>query len=321
VLRLTLRSAATLLLSALAGSLVVFGLLRLLGGDVALVILGPDSLPEARAALAAQFGLDRPWYVQYFDWIRGLAVGDLGTSYAARFDIAEQIWRRLGVTSLLAFSTLIISAFIALVLGTYSAIHVRDKRGTLVDLGAQVGMAVPNFWAGLILVTIFAIGLGWLPAGGYEPFSESPLVATRFLLLPVAALGLSVTANLTRFVRSGMIDVLNDSYINTAMAKGRTLGSAVIFHGVRNAAIPLVTVATISLGNLIAGAVVIENVFVLPGLGRLLLVSVQGREAIVVQSTVFVILLIILVMNFLMDIAYGLLDPRIRDKQGGPRHG
>ncbi|HSJ29572.1 MAG TPA: ABC transporter permease, partial [Acidimicrobiia bacterium] len=134
MLRLTLRSAATLLLSALAGSLVVFGLLRLLGGDVALVILGPDALPEARAALAAQFGLDRPWYVQYFEWIRGLAVGDLGTSYAARFDIAEQIWRRLGVTALLAFSTLIVSAILALVLGTYSAIHVKDKRGTLVDL-------------------------------------------------------------------------------------------------------------------------------------------------------------------------------------------
>ena len=315
MLRLTLRSVSTLLLSALVGSLVVFGLLRLLGGDVAMLILGPDSLPEARAALAAQFGLDQVWYVQYFEWIRGLLVGDLGTSYAARLDIAEQIWRRLGVTSLLAFSTLGVSVIIALVVGTYSAINSNNLKGTAIDVGAQIGMAIPNFWAGLLLVVIFAIGLGWLPAGGYEPFSEGPIQASRFLLLPVAALGMGVTANLTRFVRSGMIDVLNDPYIATAMAKGRTLTSAAVVHGVRNAAIPLVTVAAISLGNLIAGAVVIENVFVLPGLGRLLLVSVQGREAVVVQSTVFVILLIILVMNFLMDIAYGLLDPRIRDTE------
>lgn len=279
-----------------------------------MLILGPDSLPEARAALATELGLDRPWYVQYVEWIRGLVVGDLGVSYAARLDIAEQIWRRLGVTSLLAFSTLGISAIIALTLGTYSAINANKARGAAVDVGAQIGMAIPNFWAGLLLVVVFAIQLGWLPAGGYEPFSDDPIRASKFLLLPVAALGMGVTANLTRFVRSGMIDVLNDPYIATAMAKGRTLTSAAIVHGVRNAAIPLVTVAAISLGNLIAGAVVIENVFVLPGLGRLLLVSVQGREAVVVQSTVFVILLIILVMNFLMDIAYGLLDPRIRDK-------
>lgn len=316
MLRLTMRSTVTLLVSALVGSLVVFGLLRLLGGDVAMLILGPDSAPEARAALREEFGLNRPWYVQYAEWIRGLVVGDLGTSYAARFDIGEQIARRLGVTALLAFLTLAVSAVIALVLGTYSAMHARKTRGAAVDVGAQLGMAIPNFWAGLVLVVIFAIQLGWLPAGGYEPFTEDPVRALIFLILPVIALGLGITANLTRFVRSEMIDVLNDDYVRTAMAKGRTLSSAAIVHGVRNAAIPLVTVSAISLGNLIAGAVVIENVFVLPGLGRLVLTSVQGREAIVVQSAVFVILLIILVMNFLMDIAYGLLDPRVRHQEG-----
>jgi len=321
MVRLILRSTLTLLLSALVGSLVVFGLLRMLSGDVALIILGPDSLVEAREALRVRLGLDRPWYVQYIEWIRGLIVGDLGNSYALGYDIYEQIRRRMGVTALLAFISLGVSGMIALVLGTYSAIHVRKRRGALVDVGAQIGMAIPNFWAGLMLVVVFAVILGWVPAGGYEPFSQDPIGASKFLLLPVAALSMSVTANSTRFVRSGMIDVLNDDYIRTAMAKGRTLKSAALVHGVRNAAIPLVTVAALQLGSLIAGAVVIENVFVLPGLGRMLVTAVQAREAIVVQSTVFVILLIILTMNFLMDIAYGLLDPRIRDKQRSAARG
>lgn len=319
--RLIVRSALTLLLSALVGSFVVFGLLRLLSGDVAMVILGPDSLPEAREALRIELGLDRPWHVQYIEWIRGLIVGDLGKSYALGYDIFDEIRRRMGVTALLAFASLGVSAIIALILGTYSAINVRKRRGAFVDVAAQIGMAIPNFWAGLMLVVAFAVILGWLPAGGYRPFLDDPVGASRYLLLPVAALSMSVTANSTRFVRSGMIDVLNDDYIRTAMAKGRTLKSAALFHGVRNAAIPLVTVAALQLGSLIAGAVVIENVFVLPGLGRMLVTAVQSREAIVVQSTVFVVLLIILTMNFLMDIAYGLLDPRIRDKQRSSARG
>ncbi len=311
-----MKSATTLLISALAGSLVVFALLRLVGGDVANIILGHQASPEAVEALRESLGLNRPWWEQYFSWLGGVFTGDLGTSYSARYDIFEQITVRLGPTTMLAFGSLLVSAPIALVLGTYSAINQNKRRGTVVDVLAQIGLAVPSFWAGLMLVLVFAVGRGWLPTGGYVSIFDDPVAGLKSLVLPITALSLGITSVFTRYVRSSMIDILSEDFIRTAMAKGRTMRSAALVHGVRNASIPLVTVGTLQLGSLMAGTVVIENVFVIPGLGRLLLVAVLGREVVVVQSLVLVILLMILVLNFLMDIAYGFLDPRIRDKQG-----
>ncbi|MCC6306325.1 MAG: ABC transporter permease [Rhodobacteraceae bacterium] len=315
------RETLTLVVSAMVGSLVVFALLRLLGGDVALMILGQEAPPEAAAAMREELGLNRPWFVQYLDWIGGFFTGDVGRSYSGGYDIFEQIVARLGPTTLLAFGSLAVSILLALAIGTYSALNSRNAGGTAVDLFAQLGIAVPAFWAGLLLVYLFAVVLGWLPAGGYVPFLEDPLGSLVSLVLPVAALSLGSTAVKTRFVRSAMLDVMNEDYIRTAMAKGRTFNAAVLRHGLRNVAIPVLTVSTLQLGNLMAGAVVIENVFVLPGLGRLLLVAVQGREVLVVQSLALVILMIVLVMNFVMDLSYGLLDPRIADRRGRPAHG
>lgn len=315
MLRILLRSGLFLLASAFVGSLVVFALLQFIGGDAATIILGQEATAESLASLRAELGLDKAWYLQYSDWLFGLFQGDLGTSYAAGFDIWDEIRRRFGLTFGLAFISLALSSLLALVFGTYSALHSRDLRGGLVDVGAQVGMAVPSFWAGLLLILFFAVKLGWLPSGGYVPWSEDPWRATFALVLPVTALSVRITAQLTRFVRSAMIDVLSEDYIRTAMAKGKTLRMAAIVHGIRNASIPLVTVGTLQLGALLAGAVVIENVFTLPGIGRMLVVAVGGREAVVVQSLAFVILVMILLLNFLMDILYGLLDPRIRDKE------
>ncbi len=315
------REAMTLFVSAVIGSLVVFGLLRLLGGDVALMILGQEAAPEAAIALREELGLNRPWHVQYLDWMGGFFTGNLGRSYAGGYDIFEQISDRLGPTTLLAFGSLIVSITIALAIGTYSALNARNARGTAVDVFAQLGIAVPSFWAGLLLVYLFAVYLGWLPAGGYVPMLEDPRASLVSLILPIAALSLGSTAVKTRFVRSAMLDVMNEDYIRTAMAKGRTFNAAVLLHGLRNVAIPVLTVSTLQLGSLMAGAIVIENVFVIPGLGRLLLVAVQGREVLVVQSLAFVILMIVLVMNFFMDLSYGLLDPRIADRKGKPTHG
>lgn len=315
--RVVLRSVATLLVSALVGSLVVFMLLRLLRGDVATVILGQTATTEALAELRAELGLDQPWPTQYVDWITGLLRGDLGLSYAARYDIFAEIRSRLGLTFSLSIISMVLSSVFALVAGTYSAIHVRERRGVAVDVTAQLGIAVPTFWAGLLLIGLVSVRWGWLPAGGYTPWTESPMGAVRSLTLPILALSIPIASMLTRYVRSSMLDVLNEDYIRTAMAKGRTLRGAAVVHGIRNASVPLVTVAALQLGSMIAGTVVIENVFTLPGLGRMLLDAVGGREAIVVQSLVFVVLLMILTLNFFMDIAYGLLDPRIRDAQGG----
>lgn len=309
------REAVTLLVSALIGSFLIFGLLRLLGGDVALVILGQDAAPGAVEKLREELGLLRPWYVQYASWLMGFFTGELGRSYSGGYDIFEQIVTRFGPTALLAFGSLFVSIALALGIGTYTALHARDTRGAAIDVATQFGIAIPVFWKGLILVYVFAVRLGWLPPGGYVPLFENASASLKSLVLPIAALSLGSTAVKIRFVRSAMLDIMGEDYIRTAMAKGRTFAGAVLVHGLRNAAIPVVTVSTLQLGSLLAGAIVLENVFVIPGIGRLLLVAVEGREVIVVQSLAFVILMIILVMNFVMDIAYGLLDPRIADRK------
>lgn len=321
VLVLIGRELTTLFASAIIGSLAVFGLLRLLGGDVALVILGQEASPEAAIALREELGLNRPWFVQYYDWISGFFTGDLGRAYSGGYDIFEQIVVRAGPTALLAFGSLFVSILLALAIGTYSALNARKARGAVIDILAQLGIAIPSFWAGLLLVYLFAVILGWFPAGGYVPLFEDPSASIVSLVLPIAALSLGSAAVKTRFVRSSMLDVMNEDYIRTAMAKGRTFGGAVLVHGLRNVAIPVLTISTLQLGSLLAGAIVLENVFVIPGLGRLLLVAVNGREVIVVQSLAFVILMIVLLMNFTMDLAYGLLDPRIADKKTGGGNG
>jgi peptide/nickel transport system permease protein len=306
------------LLAALVGSLVVFGLMRLVGGDVALIILGKEARPEAVAELRVELGLDRPWFVQYLDWLGGVFTGDLGQSYAARFDIFDEIVRRFEPTALLAVGSMLLSVPLALALGTYSAIRVRTVRGGIVDVLSQIGIAIPAFWAGLILVVIFGIRLGWFPTSGFTSPFDDPVQAFRQLAMPTVALSLGMISVMTRYVRSAMLDVMNEDFIRTAMAKGRTRIGAARVHGVRNASVALVTIGALQLGALMAGAVIIENVFVIPGMGRLLVTSVLGREVIVVQSVTFVILLMILVLNFLLDLAYIAIDPRMRDAQGTP---
>lgn len=317
MLRVVTKSTLSLLGAALVGSLVVFGLLRSVGGDVAVIILGQYATGDAVELLREELGLNLPWYIQYANWLRGIVTGDLGASYAARFDIFDEIVRRMVPTSLIAFGSLLLSIPTALLLGTYSVIHEKKARAGVVDVLSQIGIAVPAFWAGLMLVLFFGIRLGWFPTGGFTTPSEDFWRSLSQLIMPITALSLGITSVLTRYVRSALLDVLNDDFMRTAMAKGRTRTGALRVHGVRNASISLVTVGALQLGSLMAGTVVIENVFVIPGIGRLLVTSVLGREVIVVQSLVLVILLMILVLNFLMDIAYGFLDPRIRDAQGG----
>lgn len=314
MIRHTLRSLVTLLFTALVGSAVIFGLVNMLGGDIVTVLLGKEAGPGDVQFMRDELGLDRPLIVQYFDWLGGVVTGDLGTSYGMGYDIFDEIVRRLEPTLMITLGGLIVSGPLALLLGTYSATNAKKVRGGVIDVFAQVGMAIPAFWAGLLLVLVFAVRLGWLPTGGYVPLSEDPISSLRSIVLPVLALSLGVTAVFTRYVRTAMIDVMNEDFMRSAMARGRTRRGAALVHGVRNASIPLVTVAALQFGQLIAGAVVVENVFVLPGIGRLIVLATLGREVVVVQSLAFVIMLFILILNFLVDIAYGFLDPRIRDK-------
>lgn len=311
----TLRSLLTLAFTALLGSIVVFVLLRQLGGDIVTVFLGRDAAPIDVSYMRQELGLDRSMIVQYLDWLRGILTGDLGKSYGMGYDIFDELVRRLAPTLMLTVGGLLVSVPLSLALGTYSAINSKKVRSSFVDIFTQVGIAIPAFWAGLLLVLVFAVRLGWLPTGGYVPFTEDPVQAIRSAILPICALSLGVTSVFTRYVRTAMIDVMNEDFMRSAMARGRTKRGAALIHGVRNASIPLVTVAALQFGQLIAGAVVIENVFVLPGIGRLIVTATLGREVVVVQSLALVIMFIILILNFFVDIAYGFLDPRIRDKE------
>ena len=311
----TLRSLLTLAFTALLGSIVVFVLLRQLGGDIVTVFLGRDAAPIDVSYMREELGLDRSMIVQYLDWLRGILTGDLGKSYGMGYDIFDELVRRLAPTLMLTVGGLLVSVPLSLALGTYSAINSKKVRSSFVDIFTQVGIAIPAFWAGLLLVLVFAVRLGWLPTGGYVPFTEDPVQAIRSAILPICALSLGVTSVFTRYVRTAMIDVMNEDFMRSAMARGRTKRGAALIHGVRNASIPLVTVAALQFGQLIAGAVVIENVFVLPGIGRLIVTATLGREVVVVQSLALVIMFIILILNFFVDIAYGFLDPRIRYKE------
>jgi peptide/nickel transport system permease protein len=314
MLKHTLRALFSLLFAALVGSIVIFALVNMLGGDIVTVLLGKEAGPGDVEFMREELGLDKPLVVQYLDWLRGVVTGDLGTSYGMGYDISDEIVRRLQPTLLITIGALLVSVPLALILGTFSAVNVKKVRGGVVDVVSQVGVAIPTFWAGLLLVLVFGVRLGWLPTGGFVPFGEDPVECIRSIILPVLALSLGITAVFTRYVRSAMIDVMNEDFIRSAIARGRSLRGAARVHGVRNASIPLVTVAALQFGQLLAGAVVVENVFVLPGIGRLIVTATLGREVIVVQSLALIIMLIILTLNFLVDIAYGFLDPRIRDK-------
>lgn len=315
MLKHTLRSLLTLVFTLLVGSIAVFVLIHQLGGDVVTVFLGRDAAPVDVSFLREELGLNRPLIMQYLDWLGGIVTGDLGTSYGMGYDIFQEIVRRLGPTLMLTIGGLLVSIPLSLVLGTYSAINSKKVRGGIVDVVTQIGIAIPTFWAGLLLVLLFAVRWGWLPTGGYVPITEDLVGSIRSVILPILALSLGVTSVFTRYVRTAMIDVMSEDFMLSARARGRTHRGAALMHGVRNASIPLVTVAALQFGQLIAGAVVIENVFVLPGIGRLIVIATLGREVVVVQSLALVIMLIILILNFLVDIAYGFLDPRIRDKE------
>ncbi|MER6951246.1 ABC transporter permease [Nonomuraea sp. NPDC000554] len=303
---------AVLVASTAAAAVVVFAFMALLPGDPAEIALGVNATPEAVAALRKQFGTDRPPVVQFLDWIGGLAHGDFGTSYVSSAPIGPQIGDRLGVTAVLVLGGMVIALLIAVPAGTFAAVHHRNPLGAAISAVSQLGIAIPAFLAGILLVFVFAVQAQALPSGGYVPIAESPEEWLRSLLLPWLSLGLVQGAVLTRYVRSAVLDVMREDYLRTARAKGRGRMGALWRHGLRNASIPVVTVLGLQLATLLIGAVVVERVFVIPGLGDLLLNGVAGRDLLLVQGVVMVLVVAVLLINFLVDAAYAVLDPRLR---------
>jgi peptide/nickel transport system permease protein len=290
----------------------VFAVVDVLPGDVALVMLGTNATPEAVATLRSQLGLDRPAPVRYLEWVGGMAHLDFGTSVLSHSEVGPLIVQKLAVSAPLAIASAVVALALAIPLGILAGVRHRQFSGALVSTFSLVGIAIPAFWAGLLLVTVFAIGLRLFPAGGFVEWADDPLGAIRSLTLPALALGLVQGAVLTRYVRSAVIDVQQEDFMRTARAKGLTRWQALRRHGLRNAAIPTLTILGVQLTSLLVGAIVIENVFVLPGLGRLLFQSVGNRDLIVVQDLVMLVTAVVLVVNFLIDLSYRFLDPRIR---------
>lgn len=298
--------------SFLAASFVVFAVCQALPGDVAQQILGEQATPAAVDALRHQLGLDRPFLVRYLEWVGGILTGNLGTSYLTGVPVAELIGPRIAVSAWLVGGALIASPIIAVPIGMVAAVWRRHWQGFVATATSQIGMAVPAFWAGLMLVAVFSIQLGWLPANGYVPLREDPAQWAKHLVLPVASLTIVQAAVLARYVRSAYIDVLTEDYFRTARAIGWRKIPGLLRHGTRNVALSVLTVIGLQFAATIVGAIVVESVFTLPGLGSLLLTVVGQRDLQTVQSTVMLLVIVVLVTNTLVDLAYRLLDPRVR---------
>ncbi|MEV5890549.1 ABC transporter permease [Nonomuraea fuscirosea] len=307
-----LKRLAVLLASTAVAAVAVFAFMAVLPGDPAEIALGVNATPDAVAELRRQFGTDRPAVAQFLDWAGGLLQGDFGTSYVTSSPIGPQIGERLGVTLVLVLGGMVVALVLAVPLGTFAAVRHRDPLGAAISAASQLGIAVPAFLAGILLVFVFAVQAQALPSGGYVPIAESPGEWLRSLLLPWLSLGLVQGAVLTRYVRSAVLDVMREDYLRTARAKGRGSTGALWRHGLRNASIPVVTVLGLQLATLLIGAVVVERVFVIPGLGDLLLNGVAGRDLLLVQGVVMVLVAAVLLINFVVDVTYHLLDPRLR---------
>lgn len=302
------------ILTLLAASIVVFIVLEIVPGDPARLMLGMNATEDAVRALQQQMGLDQPLLIRYFSWIGGLLVGDFGKSYTYSVPVLNLITERIAVSLPLALISLFLSTIIAIPVGLFSA----SRRGTMADSGtmavAQVGVAIPNFWFALLLVYVFAVTLRLVPAGGFPGWNAGLWTAFKSLILPSIALGLPQAAILARVTRSALLDVLGEDYIRTARAKGLTRRKVLYRHALRNALIPVLTILGLQFAFLLAGTIIIENVFYLPGLGRLVFQAITQRDLIVVEGVVMLLVATVILVNLLVDLSYALVDPRLRGR-------
>ena len=315
MLRYVVKRLGSLILSLAVASLVIFTLIEVAPGDPASFMLGINAQPETLAALRAELGLDQGKVARYFAWVGGMLRGDFGTSYTYRTPVSEMVAQRIGVSLPLALYALLVSTLIAVPAGIYAAAR-RAQAGDLAVMGAtQLGVAVPNFWFAMMLVLGFAIQIRWFPAGGFPGWDEGFWRGLHALTLPAIALALPQAAILTRVMRSALLDVMGEDFMRTARAKGLSARQTLWRHGLRNAMIPVLTILGLQLSFLFAGTIIIEQVFYLPGLGRLIFQSISARDLIVVESVVMLVVFAVIMINFLVDLAYVAIDPRLRARR------
>ncbi len=301
-------SAITLLVA----SVVVFAVMEILPGDPARMMLGMNATEDAVAALRTELGLDRSVPVRYIAWLGGMLTGDFGRSFTYSVPVIDLVRERLVVSLPLAVLALLLSTAIALPVGLYAARHRGRAADAIAMGGAQLGVAMPNFWFGLILMYVFAAWLRLVPAGGFPGWGNGLWPGIRALLMPAFALALPQAAILARVARSALIEVLGEDYIRTARAKGLPEKLVLRRHALRNALIPVLTILGLQFAFLVAGAVIIENVFYLPGLGRLVFQAITQLDLIVVESVVMLLVAAVIVVNLLVDLSYAIADPRLR---------
>lgn len=307
---LLLRRLAGLATTLATISLIVFAAMNLLPGDPVLVILGIESTEEARAALRAELGLDRPFLVRYLAWVLGALQGGFGTSVSWKVPVSRLILERLPVTVPLALLATLLTVTLALALAVFAAARHGRAGDWAVMAGSQIGVAVPAFWLAILLVLLFSVRLRWLPPGGFPGWGD-PVAALRALILPAVALALVQGAILARVARAAILEVMRLDYAATARAKGLSRRAVLWRHVLPNALVPIVTIAGMQFANVVTGTIVIENVFSLPGLGRLMFQSIANRDLFTVQALVLLFAALVVVVNFAVDIAYALIDPRL----------
>jgi len=301
-----------LVLTLFLVSIVIFVVMRIIPGDPAQIILGLQASQEAVAALREQLGLNRPLAVQYLSWVGELLRGNMGQSINYVVPISGLVIQRLAVTGPLTLMAVLFSVAVSIPMGIYASTHQNRPGDYGVMLFSQIGLAVPAFWAGLLLILLFAVRLHWFSSGGFPGWSRSFWGSIRSLLLPAVSLGLIRAAVLARLTRSSLLEVLREDYIQTARSKGLKERTVIYKHAFRNAVIPVLTILGLQVGQLMAGAIIIEQVFFLPGLGRLVYLAINQRDLPVVQTVVLFIASVIVIVNFLVDLMYAFLDPRIR---------
>ena len=300
------------MVTLLVASLLIFLLLEILPGDPAAVILGVGAQEDTLRALRAELGLDLPAPVRYLNWLGEVIQGDLGRSYTYDTPVQELLLNRVELSLPLALLAILLSTGIAIPLGVFAASRHRKVADTGIMGFAQLGVAVPNFWFAILLILLFSVKLGWFSAGGFAGWDAGWFPAFKSLVLPAVALALPQAAILARVTRSSVLETVQEDYIRTARAKGLSRSQALWRHAVRNALIPVVTILGLQLSFLLAGTIIIENVFYLPGVGRLLFQAIAQRDLMVVKNLVLVLAATVVLINFLVDLLYAVLDPRLR---------
>lgn len=307
-----MRRALALLPVLSVVAVVTFGLMHMMPGDAAAVMLGPDASPDQVEALRETLGLNEPLLVQFFTWVAAALTGDLGTSFFIGLPVTDVLLAALGPTLNLA----LLAQVLAILIGVPAGILAAKKQGTGTDqtvmVGALMGISVPSFLLGLFLMLLFGVVLGWLPVAGYAPPEQGLAETLRYLTLPALALGAMQAALIARMTRTAMLDTFSKNYMKTAKAKGLKARVTLYKHALRNAALPIITTIGQTLGTLIAGAAVVETVFNIPGIGQLIVNSVERRDLVVIQGVVLLIAVSYVLINFLVDVLYSVLDPRVR---------